>query len=642
MRISRKLALAFFAIIATIVAMSGSALWSLAAIERAERAAEESKKAADTALLARMALARVENSYRGWLLSSDPYYTGRIDKHEGKLKTELGNLRSIEQGRDEIVALVDTAEKAFAKYHDEVIVAGQKLAADPATRDAAIKMVGPDGSADALITPIEDSLDAIIERETAGNAESSVELQLKVDHAGTALYAGLGAALVIAVGLWLLLTRGIAAPIRTLTAAMDRLAAGDNDTEVPAAGRRDEIGRMAATVQVFRDAQIAKVRLEAETVEIRSQTEAERQRSEADKARQAAEDRVAVTALGTGLAKLAEGDLSYRISEAFAPKTQQLKTDFNTAIAELEATMKTIVGAIGAINSGTSEISNAADDLARRTEQQAASLEETSAALAEVTGTVKKTANGARQAARVTSEARGDAEKSGEVMREAIAAMAGIEKSSEQISQIIGVIDEIAFQTNLLALNAGVEAARAGETGRGFAVVASEVRALAQRSADAAKAIKGLISTSTQQVERGVGLVGQTGTVLEQIARHVTEMSALVGDIAASAEGQSAALGEVNVAVNQMDQVTQQNAAMVEESTAASHSLSSEADQLARLVTKFRLGGETSRAAPPRTVHRQQPQRSAARPVAALKTISTGHGSAAVAKQAEPDGWDEF
>jgi methyl-accepting chemotaxis protein len=298
-----------------------------------------------------------------------------------------------------------------------------------------------------------------------------------------------------------------------------------------------------------------------------------------------------------------------------------------------------IVDAIAALKTGTGEISHAADDLSRRTEQQAASLEETAAALDEVVSTVKTTAEGAGRAARVTGEARDGAVKSGEVMNSAISAMAEIEKSSEKISQIIGVIDEIAFQTNLLALNAGVEAARAGEAGKGFAVVASEVRALAQRSAEAAKEIKSLISTSTQQVEQGVGLVGQTGTALQQIAAQVKEMSELVNAISSSAQEQSTALAEVNVAVNQMDQVTQQNAAMVEESTAASHNLAKEADELARLIARFKLGNETATRAAPRP----QPTQNFARSAPALKTMSSGRGPATVAKAAvEEDAWEEF
>ncbi len=242
------------------------------------------------------------------------------------------------------------------------------------------------------------------------------------------------------------------------------------------------------------------------------------------------------------------------------------------------------------MSSGTQEISTASNDLSRRTEQQASSLEETAAALDEITATVKKAAEGATHARKVVAGTKVDAEKSGEVVRKAVEAMGGIEKSSQQISQIIGVIDEIAFQTNLLALNAGVEAARAGDAGRGFAVVASEVRALAQRSAEAAKEIKGLISTSTTQVGQGVQLVAETGKSLERIMAKVAEINTVVSEIAAGAQEQATGLQQVNTAVNEMDKVTQQNAAMAEEATAAGRSLAQEAEQLTGLVGQFQLG----------------------------------------------------
>ncbi|HWA60135.1 MAG TPA: methyl-accepting chemotaxis protein, partial [Caulobacteraceae bacterium] len=243
----------------------------------------------------------------------------------------------------------------------------------------------------------------------------------------------------------------------------------------------------------------------------------------------------------------------------------------------------------GGMRAGAEEIAKASDDLSRRSEQQAASLEETAAALDEITATVRQTAAGAGQASEAVGAAKREAVQSGEVVAEAVAAMGGIEQSSKQISQIIGVIDEIAFQTNLLALNAGVEAARAGDAGRGFAVVASEVRALAQRSADAAKEIKSLISASSRQVEQGVGLVGRTGEALTSIGAKVSQIDVLVAEISGSAQEQATGLGQVNVAVNDMDKVVQRNAAMVEESTAAAHSLKAEAAQLAALVAGFRL-----------------------------------------------------
>ncbi|MGH7028484.1 methyl-accepting chemotaxis protein [Brevundimonas sp.] len=297
-----------------------------------------------------------------------------------------------------------------------------------------------------------------------------------------------------------------------------------------------------------------------------------------------------VEALAGNLSKLSAGDLTARIVQDMSGAHGRVKDDFNSAVDSLRQTLGQVLNSVSGLRGGSDEISSASDDLSRRTEQQAASLEETAAALDEITATVKRSAEGARQAAVVAGEARGQADRSGEVVREAITAMDGIRKSSNQISDIIGVIDEIAFQTNLLALNAGVEAARAGDSGRGFAVVASEVRALAQRSAEAARQIKALISASAAEVAQGVKLVGEAGTALDAIAGKVGEMDALVAEIAASSQEQSSGLSQVNAAVNQMDQVTQQNAAMVEETTAAAANLKSEAEGLGQLVGRFQTG----------------------------------------------------
>ena len=297
----------------------------------------------------------------------------------------------------------------------------------------------------------------------------------------------------------------------------------------------------------------------------------------------------AVNQIAKALSRLAENDLSYRMSGQIDAQFANVRDDFNGAVAALDEAIGTVAAATRNVTTGANEISAASDNLSRRTEQQAASLEETAAALDQITATVARSADGARRASAAASGARIDAAKSGEIVGEAVAAMDGIESSSNQISQIIGVIDEIAFQTNLLALNAGVEAARAGEAGRGFAVVAQEVRALAQRSADAAKEIKVLIANSSAQVERGVKLVGDTGQALRTIVSKVSEIDTLISEIAQSSREQATGLGEVNVAVNQMDQVTQQNAAMVEEATAAASNLRQEASELDRLIARFNV-----------------------------------------------------
>jgi methyl-accepting chemotaxis protein len=296
-----------------------------------------------------------------------------------------------------------------------------------------------------------------------------------------------------------------------------------------------------------------------------------------------------VAAVAGGLERLAAGDLTAAIAQPFEGAYARIRDDFNNAAASLSQAVSAVLRTTAAIRNGADEIASAADDLSRRTEQQAASLEETAAALEEITVTVKQSAAGAHQASEVASGARTEAERYGDVVHEAVAAMQDIEQSSAQIAQIIGVIDEIAFQTNLLALNAGVEAARAGEAGKGFAVVAQEVRALAQRSAAAAKEIRGLIAASGAHVDRGVKLVGDTGEALTAIARRVAEIDGLVSEIAQSSHEQSTGLAQVNTAVSQMDHVTQQNAAMVEQATAAAAQLTREAQSLAVLLRRFEV-----------------------------------------------------
>ncbi|MBL8542864.1 MAG: PAS domain S-box protein [Hyphomonadaceae bacterium] len=370
-----------------------------------------------------------------------------------------------------------------------------------------------------------------------------------------------------------------------------------------------------------------------------TQIENDRKAAEAERAARAEEQSRVVRGLADGLGHLAGGNLTARIEQPFPGEYEKLRSDFNEAMSKLQEAMKTIVVNAGGIRTGAGEISQASDDLSRRTEQQAASLEETAAALDEITATVRKTAEGSKQANSVVGTARSDAEASGQVVQETVAAMAEIEKSSKQISQIIGVIDEIAFQTNLLALNAGVEAARAGEAGRGFAVVASEVRALAQRSSEAAKEIKGLISASSQHVETGVELVGEAGKALQGIVLKVNEISGLVSEIAASAQEQSTALAEVNTAINQMDQVTQQNAAMVEQSTAASHSLTQEAEELMSLISRFDTGVPVTQVKSPPGVKGGRPH---GQPVAQQQSRVARFASAGSAALKSEDDWQEF
>jgi methyl-accepting chemotaxis protein len=374
------------------------------------------------------------------------------------------------------------------------------------------------------------------------------------------------ATLVLVVAIGVVCRRYLVTPLLILVDALRRMTSGQMDVAIPASDRRDELGQLAGATQALRDQLAA----------------AERAKEE--------QTTLIVDSFGKALARLAEGDMVARIDADLTGPFATIQSDFNAAVTSLQMTLTSVKEAASSINNGAGDIRQASDDLSQRTEQQAASLEETAAAMDEITSMVKETASGAAQANQVVGEARAEATASGAVVQRAIEAMGGIERSSAEISEIISVIDGISFQTNLLALNAGVEAARAGDAGKGFAVVASEVRALAQRSAEAAKDVKTKILASSEQVGDGVRLVGETGDALRRIIDRIAQIDGLVSDIAASAERQATGLHQVNTAVAEMDGVTQQNAAMVEQATAAARSLASDADDMNRQIANFQIG----------------------------------------------------
>jgi methyl-accepting chemotaxis protein len=581
--VPKKLMLSFAAVIAACGAATMVVLWAVTVLQKADAANAASAdmfKASDLVLAAAV---EQQNAMRAYVATRDADFIPKYEEPGKVLVSRLADLAAADvnaaYGQEQ--AALKGAVDAFHQSADGLIA----LARDPATQPQAVAGL----EAGARLSDIRAAITSIQDKEgvvAAANAEAKA---FAYKGAYWSFAIGGVVALVIALGAIAWLIGALSRPVEAMTRAMGRLAGGDLNVAIPAVGRRDEIGHMADAVLTFKQNAEEKVRLEAE---------AEVQRAAAEQARIAQAERDAeaarqqaqvVDGIAAGLDRLSSGQLTYRLSTAFAPEYEKLRADFNGAMAQLQETMRVIVDRSSAIGASAHEISQASDDLSRRTEQQAASLEETAAALEQITATVARSAEGAIEAGSVVDGARQEATEGQTVVGRAIVAMGEIEQSSNEIGNIIGVIDEIAFQTNLLALNAGVEAARAGEAGRGFAVVASEVRALAQRSAEAAKEIKTLISASSRQVGEGVALVGDTGHALERIAEQITRLTSIAREISASSQEQSSGLQQVNIAVAQMDQVTQQNAAMVEESTAASHSLAQDARELDRMMGQFSL-----------------------------------------------------
>lgn len=604
LKIKQKLTITFGAIATAILIMGGCVFWGVNGLERVRAEVVEMAAVQSAARGAQLHMARQDAALRAYVMSRDPMGIDVVSTHRAAFNESLD---TVEQLAPELTPKVEEARQGVEAWFEAVAVRGVGL-----TNLA-------DYDSQASLEPVNVALGEIVAAQSQTVRALAERQQSLTTMVRVTMIAGTSLALLIAVlsGLWL--TKGLAAPLLTVSRAMRRLISGDTSVEVETGGRRDEIGELLSAVAHFKQATQEKQAVEARALATQKQAEAERAAMEAQRQEEQRQDMIAIAALSDGLEHLAKGDLTWRFKPEVWHKAQALKDNFNIAMERLEKAVSVVNTNVAAIHGGVGEISAASDDLSRRTEQQAATLEETAAALEQITVTVARTAEGAREAARVVAGARDDANHSGAVVTNAVTAMNAIAESSERIGAIIGVIDEIAFQTNLLALNAGVEAARAGDAGRGFAVVASEVRALAQRSAAAAKEIKTLISASSQQVGQGVTLVGQTGDALQRIVGHVGQIDGLVNEIAASAQEQATGLTEVNMAVSQMDQVTQQNAAMVEQSTAAAHSLANEADTLANSVSHFTVSQIANRAvAQPRTV---APAVAAPKPAAVAKPV---------------------
>jgi methyl-accepting chemotaxis protein len=544
-------------------------------------------------------------------------YVGKRHESLTKYLTSASAHVTLQANKDRIAKVIELTSQWMTEYEGLSKSIGARLSSANNDSEASAE----EKAAQGKLLKIADQIGSLLD-ECVDAAKS------KADEAGVQMSSASSLALQISLGMGFLVvatlvasaifgSKAIARPIGHLTASMKHLANGDLETAVPFAGRTDEIGEMAGAVDVFKQngirirqlnaqeralqeknadlsSSISTVVAAAVAGDFTQRIQKTYDSPDLDRFAASVNELVASVHRGVGeaqrvIAALARGDLTDEMRGEFQGSFAELKRDVNATMDGLRTVMAEVRTAIDTINSGTGELSNASGDLSKRTEQQAAALEETAASLEEITSAVKSSTNRAAEASHMVSEARRSTDQSSAVVTDAVAAMGRIEKASGEISQIINVIDEIAFQTNLLALNAGVEAARAGEAGKGFAVVAQEVRELAQRSARAAKDIKDLITRSGSEVQSGVRLVTATGEALSLIQGQVTRINEHVQSIATAAKEQTIGLSEVNTAINQMDQVTQQNAAMVEEATASTSRLAEEVISLSRLISRFKV-----------------------------------------------------
>ncbi len=583
------------------IAVAASVLVSLQAAEKAMRERAQVSLSVNINLLRDLVSAKGEPRLEGdKLFFGSEAMNGNFAAVD-KVKTLAGSVATIFMGDLRVATNVQKADGSRA--------VGTKLAPGAAYDSVFKQRATYSGAADILGLPYFTIYEPIIQKSDnkvigvlfVGIKQQeylSVINEMISDNvvAGLLIAAAAGAAL-------FLLVRRMMKPLGSLKAAMERLAAGDLVSAVPTF-RSGEFAQMAGAVDVLRDAAIEKERLQAEAAtqagmmdESRRSTEEQRHLAAQQRVQQAQELEKVVSAIAAGLSELSHGNLTHRIEADLPPDYVKLRDDFNMTVDRLSTTVKTIQTTTADVGLAAREINMGADDLSKRTEEQASSLEETAATTEQLAASVKASAQASRQAATVATEAMQAAQNGGAIAGQAVDAMARIETASTKISDIIRVIDDIAFQTNLLALNAAVEAARAGDAGKGFAVVASEVRTLAQRSSEAAKDISALISSSNAEVGQGVKLVRQAGDQLSQILTASEKVASTIAEISAASGEQASGIDEMSQAVAHLDEMTQQNAALAEQSAASAGSLSGKINQLNDLVAAFKTGPDGAQAA---------------------------------------------
>ncbi len=584
----RKMAFGFGSILIIFAISSGIIFQKSQRLTEVTRLNNTSDKAIDLLDQVSFALARSQGMVRKYIITRRSVDGKAVQDAEALLAERTQQLREIiRKDKPDFLPLVDAHTAAVKRYVDEAVTPEYRLSADPTKQAEAMALVASP-EADHLIREQRAAFKALSEKLTVWADSWTVTAIKTARQIDAVVLTSAFVSSIIAIAVGWFIARSIGGPLGSMTNVMQRLASGDLSVEVPARNRRDEVGKIAAAVQFFKEAGLEKVLLEKEARLSREAAEAERQKRAAEDAAAAERQNAVIKALAVGLGHMADGNLVAQITTSFSQEYEQLRADFNAAIGALCRALAEVSDKTDGINTSASEVGSASDDLSRRTEQQAAALEETAGALELITKRVEGTAKGSKEMRHATQLASEEAARSSVIVENTMNAMARIESSSTEIGEIIGVIDEIALQTNLLALNASIEAARAGDAGRGFALVASEVRTLAQRSANAANKVKDLVTKARTEVTSGVDLAKDVDAALQRIVGQISGINGTVVEIASSCEEQASGLAQVNTAIGELDRTTQQNAAMVEENTSAVLSLGNNTRDLAMLVSRFK------------------------------------------------------